>query len=116
MFKLCYLRTDKRRKSEEPEDNYFYQDFTENCTFVQSQKLIQVSRQVGQVCEDKNNICNFPGCVVCAVCGPTRHTHTRMFVCLCEISVKWGPADGGDISSLKRRLNECSRRFQNHGE
>ena len=99
MFKLCYLRTDKRRKTEEPEDNYFYQDFTENCTFVQSQKLIQVSRQVGQVCEDKNNICNFPGCVVCAVCGPTRHTHTSMFVCLCEIScVKWGPADGGDIS------------------
>ena len=88
MFKLCYLRTDKRRKSEEPEDNYFYQDFyqdfTEKCTFVQSQKLIQVSRQVGQVCEDKNNICNFPGCVVCAVCGPSL---TRACLCVCVKSV-----------------------------
>ena len=63
-------------------------------------KLIQVSRQVGQVSADKNNICNFPGCVVCA--APPPHTHTSMFVCLCELScVKWGPADGGDISRLE---------------
>ena len=73
-------------------------------------KLIQVSRQVGQVSADKNNICNFPRCLCRA--APPPHTHKSMFVCLCELScVKWGPADGGDISRLELETKVI---FHNH--
>ena len=48
-------------------------------------KLIQVSRQVGQVSADKNNICNFPRCLCRA--APHSHEHVCVFVWteLCEV-------------------------------